>query len=146
MNKENRPVPVPAPAPASRTVRKSSPSRGPASAPALTLLVTVVDRSKGDVFLEFIRAAAANFQLSMAAEGTADSETRALTGLTDAGKSVIFSVIRQDRSAKVLSYLEEKFRTVKNGKGIAFTVPMTGIIGVAVYQFLQAVRKEGSDS
>ena len=30
----------------------------------------------------------------------------------------------------------EKFRTVKGGKGIAYTVPMTSVIGVAIYQFL----------
>lgn len=134
MNKENRPVPRPAL------------SRNAPTPPALMLLVTVVDRSRTDVFLEFIRAASSNLQLSMAAEGTADSEMRSLLGLTDTGKSVIFSVIRQDQAAGALSYLEEKFRTVRKGKGIAFTVPMSGIIGVAIYQFLQAVRKEGSDS
>ena len=36
----------------------------------------------------------------------------------------------------VLSALEERFRTVKNGKGLAFTVPMSGTIGVAIYRFL----------
>lgn len=134
MNKENRPAPRPAL------------SRNAPTPPALMLLVTVVDRSRTDVFLEFIRAASSNLQLSMAAEGTADSEMRSLLGLTDTGKSVIFSIIRQDQAAGVLSYLEEKFQTVRKGKGIAFTVPMSGIIGVAIYQFLQTVRKEGSDS
>ena len=35
-----------------------------------------------------------------------------------------------------LAKLEEKFNTIKNGKGIAYTVPMTSTIGVAIYQFL----------
>jgi ATP-dependent Clp protease protease subunit len=35
-----------------------------------------------------------------------------------------------------LEALEEKFNTIKNGKGIAYTVPMTSTIGVAIYQFL----------
>jgi hypothetical protein len=32
--------------------------------------------------------------------------------------------------------MEKKFKTIKNGKGIAYTVPMTGTIGVAIYRFL----------
>ena len=51
-------------------------------------------------------------------------------------KAVIFSVIREDQAGAALRFLEEKFQTIKNGKGIAYTVPMTGTIGVAIYQFL----------
>ena len=35
-----------------------------------------------------------------------------------------------------MSMLDEKFKTVKNGKGIAYTVPMSSTIGVLIYQFL----------
>ena len=37
---------------------------------------------------------------------------------------------------KALSALEQKFKTIKNGKGIAYTIPLTGTIGVAIYRFL----------
>ena len=75
-------------------------------------------------------------QLSFAADGTASTEMRNLLGLTESEKSVIFSIIKEEKVALALSALEEKFATIKNGKGIAFTVPMTGVIGVAIYQFL----------
>ena len=32
--------------------------------------------------------------------------------------------------------LETKFATIKNGKGIAFAVPLSSVIGVNIYQFL----------
>jgi len=32
------------------------------------------------------------------------------------------------------------FKTMKNGKGIAFTVPMTSVIGVSIYGFLSNNR------
>ena len=41
--------------------------------------------------------------------------------------------------------LNEKFEKVKNGKGIAYTISMQSIIGVAIYQFLsnnQTGKKE----
>jgi hypothetical protein len=57
-------------------------------------------------------------------------------GLADSDKTVIFSVICEDMCDKALSALEQKFKTIKNGKGIAYTIPMTGTIGAAVYRFL----------
>ena len=102
----------------------------------LTLLVTVVNRQKAEFYADLIQSFEVNMQLITAAKGTASTETLHYLGLSDTDKSVIFSVIREDRTAAVLSALEERFRTVKNGKGIAFTVPMSGTIGVAIYRFL----------
>lgn len=104
--------------------------------PKLKLLVTIVNRSKTELFLDYISGFEVNMQMSMAASGTASSDMRAYLGLTDSDKSVIFSVIREDKEDMALRFLEDKFKTVKNGKGIAYTVPMTGVIGVAIYQFL----------
>jgi hypothetical protein len=38
--------------------------------------------------------------------------------------------------------LDNKFETVRNGDGIAFCIPVSSIIGVAVYQFLVDNRKK----
>ncbi len=111
--------------------------------PKLMLLVSVVPRAKADLYLTLIQGFSVNLQLSLAAEGTASGETLRLLGLSDAEKAVIFSVIRQDIAEEALRYLEEKFRTLKNGKGIAFTVPMSSVIGVAVYRFLSNSGKGG---
>ena len=75
-------------------------------------------------------------QLTLSASGTAGSTMMELLGLTDSEKSVIISVIRRDMATEAMAALEEKFRTVKGGKGIAYTVPLTSTIGVAIYQFL----------
>lgn len=106
----------------------------------LMLLVTVVNRTKAEFFADLIQSFEVNMQLIMAAEGTATSETLHYLGLTETDKSVIFSVIREDQASAILSVLEEKFRTIKRGKGIAFTSPMSGTIGVAIYQFLSNIE------
>lgn len=74
--------------------------------------------------------------MSLAASGTASTEIRSVLGLTDSEKSVIISVIRDDQAPLALKGLEEKFSTIKNGKGIAYTVPVSSTVGVAIYQFL----------
>ena len=102
----------------------------------LKLLVTVVNRKKAEFYVDLLQGFEVNMQLTLSASGTASTEMMSLLGLTDSEKSVILSIIREDRAQAALSALDEKFRTIKNGKGIAYTVPMTGTIGVAIYQFL----------
>lgn len=104
--------------------------------PKLKMLVLIVNRSKTELFLDYISGFEINMQMSMAASGTASSDMLRYLGLTDTEKTVILGAVREDKEDAVLRFLDDKFKTVKNGKGIAFTVPMTGVIGVAIYQFL----------
>ena len=100
----------------------------------LVMLVTVVNRQKAEYYLDLLQDFNANLQLDISAFGTAPKLLGLLEG--DIEKQVIFSVIRQDVAKKALETLEEKFKTIRNGKGIAFTVPLSSMIGVAIYQFL----------
>ena len=102
----------------------------------LKLLVTVINREKAEFYMDFLQSFEVNFQTAMAARGTASKETLRLLGIGETDKTVIFSIIREDMCDKALSALEQKFKTIKNGKGIAYTVPMTGTVGVAIYRFL----------
>ena len=45
----------------------------------------------------------------------------------------------------IMNCLEEKFATIKNGKGIAFAVPLSSVIGVNMYQFLSN-NKQGREA
>ena len=106
----------------------------------LKLLVTVVNRNKAEFYTDFLSGFEVNFQTSVLGQGTAKSDTLHLLGLEDSDKSVIFSVIREDKSEEILHALEDKFHTVRNGKGIAFTTPLSSVIGVAIYRFLSNNR------
>ena len=107
----------------------------------LKLLVTVVSRNKSEFYMDYLSGFDVNMQTAVAAQGTAPSDALYLLGLADSDKSVIFSVIREDRAEEITQGLDEKFHTVRGGKGIAFTIPMTGVIGVAIYRFLSNNRK-----
>lgn len=102
----------------------------------LMLLFTIVNRSKAEFYTDVLQKFEINMQTVIAANGTANTNVQSLLGLTDLSKSIIISVIRRDKCKAALAELEEKFKTVKGGKGIAYTVPMTSTIGVAIYQFL----------
>ncbi len=106
----------------------------------LKLLVTVVDHKKTEFYLDYLTSLGVNFQTAVAGRGTATSDTMYLLGLEDSDKNVLFSIVREDKAEEVLQNLEEKFQTIRGGKGIAFTIPLTSVIGVAIYRFLSDNR------
>ena len=110
------------------------------------LLVTVVDHRKEDFFMDYIQAHGANLQMTMRGEGTAKSEMLRMLGLAESEKTVLFSVIREDQIRSVCDGLAEKFKTVKNGQGIAFTIPLSSVVGASVYRFLSDQKTGGTVS
>lgn len=106
----------------------------------LKLLFTVVDRAKGEFYMDVISQFEVNCQMAMSGMGTAKSDLIDMLGLT-LQKAVILSVVREDQVEPIIHCLEDKFATIKNGKGIAFAVPMSSVIGVNLYQFFSNNRQ-----
>ena len=105
----------------------------------LKLLITVVDRPKGEFYLDVISQFDVNCQLAMGGLGTATSEVVELLGL-EPHKTVILSVAREDMVDSIMNCLEDKFATIRNGKGICFAIPLSSVIGVNLYRFLSDNR------
>ena len=105
----------------------------------LKLLITVVDRPKGEFYLDVISQFDVNCQLILGGLGTATSELVELLGL-EPHKAVILSVAREDMVEGIMNCLEDKFSTIRNGKGISFAIPLSSVIGVNLYQFLSDNR------
>lgn len=102
----------------------------------LKMLVTVVSRNKGEYYADLIQSFDVNLQVVALANGTADAKTLRYLGLTDTEKCVIFSIIQEEKLSDALSTLDEKFKTVKGGKGIAYTIPLTSVVGKLIFGFL----------
>ena len=111
----------------------------------LELLLAVVHNDKAAYFSSLIQSHQANLQLTVPAKGTTHLILDYL-GLTDRPKSLVVSVIRAGESAKLIELLDETFKKGKGYKGIAFTIPMTSVVGTLVYGFLsndqRTVKKE----
>ncbi|MGI6377937.1 hypothetical protein GX831_01550 [bacterium] len=103
---------------------------------ALKLLVAVVERPRLEVFSEALEESEVTMQLFLKGEGTADSKTLAMLGLEDKHKAVILATIRSEKEEEVLDMFASKFAKARNGKGLAFTIALNSLLGVAVYQFL----------
>ena len=105
----------------------------------LKLLFTIVDRPKGEFYVDVISQFNVNCQMGLAGLGTATSELVELLGL-EPHKAVILSIVREDMVDAIMNTLEDKFATIRNGKGVAFAVPLSSVIGVNLYQFLSDNR------
>ena len=105
----------------------------------LKLLFTIVDRPKGEFYMDVISQFDVNYQMVIGGLGTARSELVELLGL-EPHKAVVVSVIRDDLCETVMQCLEDKFATIRGGKGIAFAVPLSSVIGVNAYRFLSDNR------
>lgn len=110
----------------------------------MKLLFTVVDRPKTEFYLDVLSQFEVNCQVVAGGKGTASSELVELLGL-NIHKSVILSLVREDRVDEIMNCLEDKFATIRNGKGIAFAVPLSSVIGVSCYQFLSNYRVGGEN-
>ena len=101
----------------------------------LELLLAIVHNGKAAYYSSLIQSHQANIQLTMPAKGTSHLILDYL-GLTEKPKSLIISVVRADQADSLISLLDETFQKGRGYKGIAFTVPMTSVIGTLVYGFL----------
>ena len=102
----------------------------------LELLITIVDKKKADFYADLLQSFDVNMQMIVAAKGTAEEKMLEILGLSDNDKAVIFSTVREDRLDEIENVLEDKFASVKGGKGIAASIPLTSIMGASAFGFL----------
>ena len=110
--------------------------KGNLSPNKLMMLITVVQKGKGTFFADFLKTFGANLQVCIVGTGTAHTDLVEFLGLKDNKRTIIFSVVRQDRLKEIFAALEERFHTVNNDPGISFAIPLSSVIGKLSYGFL----------
>ena len=101
----------------------------------LELLMAVVHNDKVSYYSSLIQSHQANLRLTVPAQGTTHMLLSVL-GLLERPKTLIISVVRSDQAEALIRLLDDTFKKGNTYKGIAFTVPMTSVIGKLVYGFL----------
>ena len=123
-----------------KTIAKQPVQQNTVTQNRLELLVTIVNRSKGEYYVDLLHAFDVNMQFVALGHGTADANMMARFGLTDSDKTVIFSIIQGNHVKDALSLLEHRFKSIKNGNGIAYTIPFSSVIGTLIFGFLSNNR------
>ena len=102
----------------------------------LLMFITIVNRGQGNFVLKLFESEGANAQFVQYGEGTAQKEIRDILGIEDNTKEIIISLISEDRIESAKKELEAFFKVSKRNRGIGFSIPMTSLIGMKLYQFL----------
>ncbi len=116
--------------------RLKAPSPNTVTSNRLKLLVTIVARHKAEYYTDLLQSFDVNLQAMLLARGTANEKMLDILGLSDTDKTVILSVIQENKVPDALHTLEKKFNTIRDGKGVACTIPLTSVIGTLIYGFL----------
>lgn len=106
----------------------------------LSLLITIVQKGKGDFYIDCLEGMGINAHFKTKGKGTAPTKMMDLLGLTQTSKDVVFSILPESKTKSVVDKLNAKFATVKNGNGICMVVPVSALIGVYAYRFLADIR------
>ncbi len=102
----------------------------------LELLVLVVKANRASYFANLIQGSEANIQLITQASGTSEKAIMDYLGLKQSNRAAVFSIVREDKIKDLLEILKEKFDSIKDGGGIAVTVPLSSMVGLLAYGFL----------
>lgn len=102
----------------------------------LSLYITIVDRGFSQPVIRLFEKMGASAQFVQMGEGTAVKEIREILGIEDNEKEVILSIIRKEKVNEVTKELDNFFNLNKSIRGIGFSIPLTSLIGVRLYEFL----------
>ena len=91
------------------------------------LLVTIVDRGRGERIVSICREQGVLFQMVCLGHGTASSEVLDCLGLGQTEKSVVLSLVPESVIPSLLQDFADKMQIRGPGNGIAFSVPLSSL-------------------
>jgi len=102
----------------------------------LYMMTTIVDRKIAASYAQLYKENNLNVMFLSLGYGTVSNETMDLLGLESKDKTVVTSIIEEDKWLTVKKQLEKTLKIDAPGGGIAFTVPLSSIGGRKALQFL----------
>lgn len=102
----------------------------------LKILVTIVPQGKKEIIIDLLEEFEVNLSFSFNGSGTSTNELMRVLGLEHNDRDVILSFIRENKVKDAILAVEDKFKRFKYNQSIAFSIPLSSIIGMQDYLFL----------
>lgn len=94
---------------------------------AVEIVAAVVDVEQGEKVLRIYREEQAPVDFVCMAHGTARTEMLDLLGIGETAKAVVFCLAASGQAQRILNRLGKELQMRYPGRGIAFTIPVSGI-------------------
>lgn len=95
--------------------------------PNLKWLISIVPRGRGTVVSEIMKRCGVQRCFMAQGRGTASSEIQQILGLGEPEKEIVMGLAPASSLGYLLPRLREELELAKAGRGIAFTLPLSGI-------------------
>ena len=112
----------------------------------LKLLVTIVDRPRGEAVARICGGLGVHLHLGMLGRGTASSEVLDFLGLGETDKAVILTLAPEPLVPLIRGELVRGLHLRRPGKGILFTLPLWGTNRRTAACLPRPVEEEGGDA
>ena len=109
---------------------------------SLNLLITIVDRGKGETVARLLNQEGVAAQFAALGTGTAHQGVLALLGLKDTAKDVVCSFLPAFHSRDAMRRLSRALEMDLPGRGIAFAVPLSSVGGSRTMQYFMGNSEE----
>lgn len=102
----------------------------------IKLIITIVNRGNGEKITNLYKEDNIQYNLICLGRGTANSEILDYLGLGETEKDIVLSVVHEENVQSVMQKLNGKFNFSKPGNGIAFTIPISSVDGIATLDYI----------
>lgn len=102
----------------------------------LVAYFAIVNQGNAGAVIDIFRRAGSTASFVQMGTGTASKHVRDILGIEDNRKEIVVSIIREELLKEATVELEAFYAASKRNKGIGFSVSLTGLSGVRMYQFL----------
>lgn len=102
----------------------------------LVAFFAIVNQGNAGAVIDIFRRAGSTASFVQMGTGTASKHVRDILGIEDNRKEIVVSIIREELLKEATVELEAFYAASKRNKGIGFSVSLTGLSGVRMYQFL----------
>lgn len=102
----------------------------------LSLYVVIVPKGQGQAMINLMQDYNSSLQFLHVGYGTANKEVLEILGIQDNQKDVVVGVVTPGEIKDIKKEIDAFFEINKKKRGIAFTIPLSSMVGVKVYHFL----------
>ena len=117
---------------------------GRRASPRLKLLIGVVASGDAAEVVELCNSFGAALSYSIEASGTARTAVLDYLGIGESPKRVVLSLISESAERAVLEGIQKEMELYLVGKGICFTLPLTGVSSIVAGGLLKAAPRDGA--
>jgi hypothetical protein len=103
------------------------------------ILFTITAGGEGNAVVKSLRECGVTYNLMAVGYGAAGHRLTDFLGFNDFEKDIVISVVTKDRVHEILNMLLYKFDLDKPNKGIAFTIPISGVSGPVALKYISGL-------